>query len=102
MPALANVKCNGNTQERLTLKHKNTSKWARRALKRGINVMDATTKEAMEEQLRLGLALRQKVPAFASAKILLKTHLFTHLEAAAMLNPVCTSNVQFARAAALG
>lgn len=27
-------------KERLTLKHKNTSKWARRALKRGINVMD--------------------------------------------------------------
>lgn len=48
-------------QERLTLKHKNTSKWARRALKRGVNVMDATTKEAMEEQLRLGLQLRQKV-----------------------------------------
>ncbi len=47
-------------QERLTLKHKNTSKWARRALKRGINVMDDTTKEAMEEQLRLGMQLRQK------------------------------------------
>jgi len=52
-----------NAQERLTLKHKNTSKWARRALRRGVNVMDATTKEAMEEQLRLGLALRQRVRA---------------------------------------
>ena len=27
-------------KERLTLKHRNTSKWARRALKRGINVTD--------------------------------------------------------------
>lgn len=27
-------------KERLTLKHKNTSQWARRALRRGINVMD--------------------------------------------------------------
>lgn len=48
-------------QERLTLKHKNTSKWAKRALRRGINVMDETTKEAMQEQLRLGMQLRQKV-----------------------------------------
>lgn len=48
-------------QERLTLKHKNTSKWAKRALRRGINVMDEGTKEAMQEQLRLGMALRQKV-----------------------------------------
>ena len=28
-------------RERLTLRHKNSSRWARRALKRGINVMDA-------------------------------------------------------------
>lgn len=27
-------------KERLTLKHRNTSKWARRALKRGVNVTD--------------------------------------------------------------
>ena len=27
-------------KERLTLKHRNTSQWARRALKRGINVTD--------------------------------------------------------------
>ena len=30
-------------KERLTLKHKNTSQWARRALRRGINVMDEGT-----------------------------------------------------------
>lgn len=48
-------------QERLTLKHKNTSKWAKRALRRGINVMDEATKDAMQEQLRLGMQLRQKV-----------------------------------------
>ena len=27
-------------KERLTLKHKNTSRWARRALKRGVNLHD--------------------------------------------------------------
>ena len=43
------------------MKHKNTSKWARRALKRGINVMDQGTKDAIAEQLRLGQELRQKV-----------------------------------------
>ncbi|KAK9806336.1 hypothetical protein WJX72_010623 [[Myrmecia] bisecta] len=48
-------------QERLTLKHKNTSKWARRALKRGIDVMDEGTKAAVTEQLRLGEELRRKV-----------------------------------------
>ncbi|BDA46715.1 probable U3 small nucleolar RNA-associated protein 14 homolog A [Coccomyxa sp. Obi] len=48
-------------KERLTLKHRNTSKWARRALKRGINVTDEGTQEAIAEQLRLGQELRRKV-----------------------------------------
>ena len=48
-------------QERLTLRHRNTSKWARRALKRGVEVMDAGTKEALAEQLRMGQALRRKI-----------------------------------------
>ena len=43
------------------MKHRNTSKWARRALKRGINVMDEGTKDAIAEQLRVGQELRQKV-----------------------------------------
>ena len=43
------------------MKHKNTSKWARRALKRGVNVMDEGTRGAIAEQLRLGQELRQKV-----------------------------------------
>lgn len=48
-------------RERLTLKHRNTSQWARRALKRGIQVMDEGTKEAIAEQLRLGQELRKKI-----------------------------------------
>jgi hypothetical protein len=48
-------------QERLTLKHKNTSKWARRALKRGVGVMDAGTKAAIAEQLQMGEQLRRKI-----------------------------------------
>jgi len=49
-------------QERLTLKHKNTSRFIRRALKRGgAGPMDEGTKQAVAEQLRLGEELRKKV-----------------------------------------
>lgn len=48
-------------QERLTLKHKNTSRWARRAIKRGQTLADAGTRAAVAEQLRLGEELRQRV-----------------------------------------
>jgi U3 small nucleolar RNA-associated protein 14 len=48
-------------RERLTLKHKNSSRWARRALKRGVDVMDAGTKAALAEQMALGAALRRRV-----------------------------------------
>jgi U3 small nucleolar RNA-associated protein 14 len=48
-------------RERLTLKHKNTSRWARRALKRGVDVMDAGTKAALAEQQALGIQLRRKI-----------------------------------------
>lgn len=49
-------------QERLTLKHRNTSRFIRRALKRGgANQMDEGTKQAVAEQLRLGEELRQRV-----------------------------------------
>lgn len=48
-------------KERLTLRHRNSSRWARRALKRGMDVMDEGTKAAVAEQLRLGEELRQKV-----------------------------------------
>ena len=48
-------------RERLTLKHKNTSRFVRRALRRGQNAMDEGTREAIAEQLRLGQELRQRV-----------------------------------------
>jgi hypothetical protein len=48
-------------QERLTLKHRNSSKWARRALKRGQAAMDPSTREAIAEQLALGQQLRRRV-----------------------------------------
>lgn len=48
-------------EERLTLRHKNTSRWARRALKRGMANMDDGMKKALGEQLRLNEALRKKV-----------------------------------------
>ncbi len=48
-------------KERLTLKHKNSSRWARRALRRGVTVMDQHTREALAEQLRMGQEIRQRV-----------------------------------------
>jgi len=48
-------------QERLTLKHRNTSRWARRALKRGATLHDPGTKAAIAEQMRLGQALKRKI-----------------------------------------
>ena len=50
-------------QERLTMKHRNTSKWAKHALRRGAQLLDGTTKAAVNEQLRLGQELKQKVGA---------------------------------------
>lgn len=47
-------------QERLTLKHRNTSRWARRALKRGLSLATDNEREALQEQLRLGRELRAK------------------------------------------
>ena len=44
-------------EERMTLRHKNTSKWARSALKRGAN-LDSHTRKQVQEQLRLGQELR--------------------------------------------
>jgi U3 small nucleolar RNA-associated protein 14 len=47
-------------QERMTLAHKNTSKWAKRVLKRGKNV-DMETRRALSAQLKRGDDLRQKM-----------------------------------------
>ncbi|KAI8988151.1 small-subunit processome [Mycotypha africana] len=46
-------------KERMTLKHKNTSKWAKRALARGVK--DEGTREAIMEQLRRGDELRRRM-----------------------------------------
>ena len=47
-------------KERMTLAHKNTSKWAKRILKRGKNV-DVDTRRALSAQLKRGDDLRQKM-----------------------------------------
>jgi U3 small nucleolar RNA-associated protein 14 len=49
-------------KERATLAHKNTSKWAKRILKRGKNV-DADTRRALSAQLQRGDDLRQRMMA---------------------------------------
>ena len=49
-------------KERMTLAHKNTSKWAKRILKRGKNV-DPDTRKALSAQLKRGDDLRHKMNA---------------------------------------
>ncbi|XP_057808764.1 uncharacterized protein LOC131023240 [Salvia miltiorrhiza] len=48
-------------EERMTLKHKNSTKWARRILKRGLDAQDDATKAAFSEQLSQHAALTRKI-----------------------------------------
>lgn len=48
-------------EERMTLRHKNTSKWVRRQLARGETKRNPGVREAVEEQLRIGEELRRKM-----------------------------------------
>lgn len=49
-------------KERLTLKHKNTSRFIRRAIKRGSShAPDESTREVIAEQLRIGEEIRKRV-----------------------------------------
>ncbi|KAA8539257.1 hypothetical protein F0562_025949 [Nyssa sinensis] len=48
-------------EERMTLKHKNSSKWAKRILKRGLNVQDEGTRGAISEQLHQHALLTRKM-----------------------------------------
>ncbi|KAL7693684.1 putative small-subunit processome, Utp14 protein [Plasmopara halstedii] len=52
-------------EERLTLKHRNTSKWVKHQLSRGIQADDAT-RSAIADQLRRGEELRRKMDAIDS------------------------------------
>ena len=55
-------------QERLTLKHRNTSRWARRVLKRGLSLATDGQQDALQDQLRLGHALRAKAASMHEAE----------------------------------
>ncbi|KAL2538946.1 U3 ribonucleoprotein (Utp) family protein [Forsythia ovata] len=48
-------------EERMTLKHKNSSKWAKRILKRGLDVQDEGTRAAISEQLNQHATLTRKM-----------------------------------------
>ncbi|XP_009417726.2 uncharacterized protein C57A7.06 [Musa acuminata AAA Group] len=48
-------------EERMTLKHKNRSKWAKRILKRGLTVQDEGTRAAITEQLNQHALLTRKM-----------------------------------------
>lgn len=48
-------------EERMRLKHKNSSKWAKRILKRGLNVQDEGTRAALTEQLHQHALLTRKM-----------------------------------------
>lgn len=45
----------------MTLKHKNSSRWAKRILRRGLDVQDDATKAALSEQLNQHNALTRKM-----------------------------------------
>ncbi len=47
-------------KERMSLKHRNTSKWAKRVLKRG-GAIDLETRKALSEQIRKGDELKKKM-----------------------------------------
>ena len=47
-------------KERMSLKHRNTSKWAKRVLRRGGNI-DVETRKALSEQIRMGDELKKKI-----------------------------------------
>ncbi|XP_012435713.2 uncharacterized protein LOC105762469 [Gossypium raimondii] len=48
-------------EERMTLKHKNKSKWARHILEGGLNAQDEGTRAAMAEQLHRHALLTRKI-----------------------------------------
>lgn len=48
-------------EERMTLKHKNSSKWAKRVLQRGLQTQDEGTRAAISEQLRQHALLTRKM-----------------------------------------
>lgn len=48
-------------EERMTLKHKNTSKWATRVLRRGLQAQDEGTRAAISEQLHQHALLTRKM-----------------------------------------
>ena len=53
--------CHYCLQERMTLKHKNTSKWAKRILKRRLSVQDEGTRAAIAAQLQQNALLTRKM-----------------------------------------
>ncbi|CAK9157266.1 unnamed protein product [Ilex paraguariensis] len=57
----AEVTCENSQWERLTLKHKNNSKWAKHILKRGLDVQDEGTRVDVAEQLRQHALLTRKI-----------------------------------------
>ncbi|GLT43191.1 hypothetical protein SLA2020_171610 [Shorea laevis] len=54
-------------EERMTLKHKNKSKWARRILERGLSTQDEGTRAAMAEQLNQHALLTRKMNTMDSS-----------------------------------
>ncbi|XP_002523095.2 uncharacterized protein C57A7.06 [Ricinus communis] len=54
-------------EERMTLKHKNRSKWARRILERGLSVQDDGTREAISEQLQQHALLTRKMKSMKNS-----------------------------------
>ncbi|GMH32317.1 hypothetical protein BSKO_00151 [Bryopsis sp. KO-2023] len=48
-------------EERMTQRHSTKTRWAKRIMRRGLNIQDEDTKEAVLEQLRQGQELKKKI-----------------------------------------
>lgn len=58
---LANKQEYKRAEERMTQKHKNSSKWAKRILRRGLDIQDEGTRAAISEQLHQHALLTRKM-----------------------------------------
>lgn len=45
----------------MTQRHSTKTRWAKRIMRRGLNIQDEETREALNEQLRQGQELKKKI-----------------------------------------
>jgi U3 small nucleolar RNA-associated protein 14 len=66
--SMENQSAKDRAMERMSLKHKNTSKWVRKMLQRGPEGQDTDTRMAIADQLQKGLELRKRMGSLQHAE----------------------------------